>query len=146
MNEHQRFVLIRHGESETNATNTFQAGNQSLSDPLTSRGEDDARRLAQRLAGLPVDVIVSSSYLRAHTTAALIAAATGAPHVVPARQGSSWADLSADDPEVLTSESLLREIDVPSELEGLRFHDPRAREIQHASMAVADPARCSLLR
>jgi broad specificity phosphatase PhoE len=134
----QRFVVIRHGESETNATNLFQAGNQCLSDPLTARGEAAARRLGERLAALPVDVVVSSGYLRAHTTAAQVAQATGSPHVVPVRSGSSWLDLLADDPGILSSDSLLREIDVPSELEGLRFDDPRAREIQHAAMAVAD--------
>ena len=139
MSDHQRFVVIRHGESRTNATNTFQAGNQCLSDPLTPRGEADARRLAERLSALPVEVIVSSGYLRAHTTAALIAQATGSPHLVPVTKGSSsWLDVPADDPDVLTCDSLLREIDVPSELEGLRFDDPRAREIQHAAMAVAD--------
>ena len=47
-------------------------------------------------------------------------------------------DLPADDPEVRNHASLLREIDVPSELQGLRFQDPRARAIQHAAMAVAD--------
>jgi broad specificity phosphatase PhoE len=138
MRDHQRFVAIRHGESQTNASNTFQAGNQCLSDPLTSTGQADARLLAERLAGLPVDIVVSSGYLRANTTAALVAEATGSPHVVPVRRNSSWVDVPADDPEILTSESLLREIDVPSELEGLRFDDPRAQEIQHAAMAVAD--------
>jgi len=138
MRDTQRFVVIRHGESQTNATNTFQAGNQCLADPLTPRGEADARRLGSRLAGLPVDVVVSSGYLRAHTTAAHIAEATGSPHVVPVRRDSAWLDVQAEDPEILTCDSLLREIDVPSELEGLRFDDPRAREIQHAAMAVAD--------
>ena len=28
MTEFQQFIVIRHGESQTNATNTFQAGNQ----------------------------------------------------------------------------------------------------------------------
>lgn len=138
MNNHQRFVAIRHGESQTNATNTFQAGNQCLTDALTPRGEADARRLAQRMASLPIDVIVSSGYLRAHTTAALIAEATGSPHVVPVRGDSSWVDVPADDPEISTSDSLLREIDVPSELEGLRFDDPRARAIEQAALVVAD--------
>lgn len=61
MSDHQQFIIIRHGESQTNATNTFQAGNQYDSDPLTSQGTDAARRLAERLKGLPVDIIVSSS-------------------------------------------------------------------------------------
>src|SRR3982750_1973910 len=127
MAPHQRFVVIRHGESETNATNTFQAGNQYDTDPLTPLGAEDADRLAQRLALLPVDLVISSSYLRARTTAARIAEATGARHVIPVRQGSSWVDLAADDPEVRTHASLLREIDVPTELQGLGFPAPGER-------------------
>jgi broad specificity phosphatase PhoE len=138
MTDYQQFIVIRHGESETNATDTFQAGNQYDSDPLTPLGAEDASRLAQRLARLPVELVASSGYLRARTTAARIAEATGAPHVIPVRQGSTWVDLPADDPEVRNHASLLREIDVPSELQGLRFQDPRARAIQHAALAVAD--------
>ena len=138
MTEYQHFIVIRHGESQTNATNTFQAGNQYDSDPLTPLGAEDAGRLAQRLARLPVDLVVSSSYLRARSTAGLIAAATRAPHVIPVRKGSTWVDLPADDPDVRNHASLLREIDVPSELQGLRFQDPRARAIQHAALAIAD--------
>jgi broad specificity phosphatase PhoE len=138
MTDHQQFIVIRHGESETNATNTFQAGNQYDSDPLTTLGQEDARRLAERLAELPVDVILSSSYLRARSTAGAIAEATGATHLVPVWKDSSWVDLPVKDPEVRDHASLLREIDVPSELQGLRFDDPRAREIQHAALAVAD--------
>ena len=137
MTEYQQFVVIRHGESETNATNTFQAGNQYDSDPLTSLGAEDAGRLAQRLAVLPVDLVMSSGYLRARSTAARIAEVTGAPHVIPVRQGSTWVDLPADDPDVRNHASLLREIDVPSELQGLRFQDRRAWAIQHAALAVA---------
>src|SRR5918995_4779500 len=138
MPAYQQFIVIRHGESETNATNTFQAGNQYDTDPLTLLGAEDASRLAQRLAVLPVDLVVSSSSLRARSTAAAIAEVTGARHVIPVRQGSSWVDLAADDPEVRNHASLLREIDVPSELQGLRFQEPRARAIQHAALAVAD--------
>jgi broad specificity phosphatase PhoE len=138
MTDHQQFIVIRHGESQTNATNIFQAGNQYDSDPLTELGMEDARHLAERLADLPIDVIVSSSYLRARSTAAAIAEATGAPHVVPVWQDSSLIDLSANDSDIGDHVSLLREIDVPSELRGLRFDDPQAREIQHAALAVAD--------
>jgi len=138
MTEYQHFIVTRHGESETNATNTFQAGNQYDTDPLTPLGVEDADRLAQRLALLPVDLVVSSSYLRARSTAARIAEATGARNVIPVPKGSTWADLQADDPDVRNHASLLREIDVPSELQGLGFLDPRARAIQHAALAVAD--------
>jgi broad specificity phosphatase PhoE len=138
MTGYQQFIVIRHGESETNATNTFQAGNQYDTDPLTPLGAEDADRLAQRLALLPVDLVVSSGYLRARTTAAAIAETTAARHMIPVQQGSRWVDLAADDPEVRNQASLLREIDIPSELQGLGFQDPRARAIQHAALAVAD--------
>jgi len=138
VSDHQRFVVVRHGQSRTNATNTFQAGNQYDSDPLTEIGEQAAARLARRLKDLPVDRVVSSGYLRARRTAAAIAEATGAPHVVPAWNGSSWTDFPADDLGVRDRASLLREIDIPSELAGLRFDDPRAHEIQRAAIAVAD--------
>ncbi len=137
MTDHQEFLVIRHGQSRTNFTRTFQAGDQYDGDPLTVSGADHARRLAQRLAALPLDLTVSSSYLRARTTAGMIAEATGSPHIVPVQQGTSWVDLPAHDPDLKGRTSLLREIDVPRELEGLRFDDPRAREIQHAAMSVA---------
>jgi broad specificity phosphatase PhoE len=44
---------------------------------------EDARRLAERLTALTVDVIVSRSYLRARSTAGVIAEATGASHIAP---------------------------------------------------------------
>ena len=100
MTDFQQFIVIRHGDSQTNATNTFQAGDQYDSDPLTPLGMEDARRLAERLTALTVDVIVSSSYLRARSTAGAIAKATGASHIVPVWKGSSQVDLSANDPEL----------------------------------------------
>ena len=44
MTEFQQFIVIRHGESETNATNTFQAGNHHEAVTMST---DDYRRLAQ---------------------------------------------------------------------------------------------------
>jgi broad specificity phosphatase PhoE len=135
--DYQEFLVIRHGQSRTNFTSTFQAGDQYDSDPLTVRGADHARRLAQRLAALPLDLTVSSSYLRARTTAGMIAEATGSAHVIPVQEDTGWVDLPGLDPVVKGRPSLLREIDVPSELQGLRFDDPRAREIERAAMSVA---------
>src|SRR5829696_507213 len=107
MNQYRQFVVVRHGESETNATNTFQAGSQYDTDPLTPLGAEDAGRLAQRLALLPVDLVMSSGYLRARSTAARIAETTAARHMIPVQQGSRWVDLAADDPEVRNHASLL---------------------------------------
>ena len=138
MTAQRQFIVIRHGESETNATDTFQAGDQYGNDPLTPRGQQAAEDLARRFASVPVDVIISSGYLRARSTAAMIADATGSPHIIPVQHGNGWLDLSAADPSVRGRRSLLREIDVPTELQGMRFADPRAREVQRLAMAVAD--------
>jgi Histidine phosphatase superfamily (branch 1) len=138
MIEYQQFIVIRHGESQTNATDTFQAGNQYDSDPLTPLGAADAGRLAERLAALPVDLIVSSSYLRARSTAARIAEATGAPHVIPVRQGSTWTDLAADDPRSATMSRSCESLTSPASCRGWGFQEPRARAIQPAALAVAD--------
>lgn len=134
----RNLVLVRHGESRTNATSTFQAGDQYATDPLTERGERAAEELAERFAGLSVDVVLSSGYLRARMTAARIAATSGAPHVVPAVGPEGVVDRSADDVGAGGRRSLLREIDVPTALEGLRFDDPRARAIQRAALAVSE--------
>ncbi len=138
MSDHREVILVRHGESRTNAARTFQAGDQSDADPLTERGEAMARGLARRLAGVPIETTLSSNYLRARMTAAQLADATGTAHLIPVQSGQEWVDLSADDPAVVGSRSLLREIDVPTELNGLHFDDPRAEEVQRAAAAVAE--------
>lgn len=64
--------LIRHGESQSNA-------GQATTDPenieLTSRGREQARRIAHYLASCaPIDLIVTSPYLRAKQTARMTTA------------------------------------------------------------------------
>lgn len=67
----RRLILVRHGESEANATNTFTGWSDP---PLTKRGEDEALQLAHRLAeaSIPVDLIFSSSLTRATHSAWLM--------------------------------------------------------------------------
>src|SRR5262249_50768478 len=67
-------LLIRHGETASNASRVLQTPHI----PLSPNGIAQADRLAQRLAGLGVAGIVSSDYARARMTAERIAAATGA--------------------------------------------------------------------
>lgn len=50
--------------------------------PLSERGELQARRLAERLAALPVTALVSSHLQRARRTAEIVAARTGLEHEV----------------------------------------------------------------
>ena len=68
-------LLIRHGETALNAARIVQHPHT----PLSERGMSQARRLAERLAGLPIAAIVSSDYKRAHMTAEAIADVTGLP-------------------------------------------------------------------
>lgn len=70
-----RIVLVRHGESEGNATRTFTPNTEV---PLTDRGRAQARRAAAviRAAFEPV-IVVASPYARAKETGAIIAADLG---------------------------------------------------------------------
>jgi probable phosphoglycerate mutase len=67
--------LVRHGESETNAGTVYLGPDSSL----TERGKIQAETIAERAANLDVDVIISSTMLRAQQTADAIARRTGKP-------------------------------------------------------------------
>ena len=67
--------IIRHGETEGNASGTIQFAD----DPLSERGRWQAKRLAERLADVGITRIVASDYLRAQMTAEFLQAATNAP-------------------------------------------------------------------
>jgi 2,3-bisphosphoglycerate-dependent phosphoglycerate mutase len=68
-------LLVRHGETASNAARILQTPDI----PLSERGLAQAERLAKRLAGLGVAAILSSDYARARMTAERVRAATGAP-------------------------------------------------------------------
>jgi len=60
--------LARHGQSELNAQKVHQFENT----PLSELGRQQAQFLAERVAELPLDVILSSSYTRAKQTAEIV--------------------------------------------------------------------------
>ncbi|GAA5997298.1 uncharacterized protein JCM10292_000160 [Rhodotorula paludigena] len=65
-------ILVRHGQSETNAANIFTG---TLDPPLTARGENEARTLGTKLRDLdvpPVTHAYSSPLRRAHDSLQLI--------------------------------------------------------------------------
>lgn len=69
-----QLILVRHGETLHNVAGIAQGwGDSALSD----RGEQQVRRLAERLVAYRPDAIYSSPLLRARSTAEAIAAATG---------------------------------------------------------------------
>lgn len=68
--------FVRHGESESNAARLFTG---HLDSPLTETGRQQARAVAEALATVQVDRVVSSDLSRARDTAGEIAARHGLP-------------------------------------------------------------------
>lgn len=60
--------FVRHGESEGNTRNAFQGPNE----PLSEKGVEQARILAERFLHIPVDVVLASTDKRAHHTAEIV--------------------------------------------------------------------------
>ena len=75
------FYFVRHGESEGNAARIFTGQRDS---PLTSRGRLQAEAVAQELATVKFDRIVSSDLSRTRDTAEVIAKRQGIPvEIIP---------------------------------------------------------------
>ena len=72
-----RLYFARHGHSEANVAGVF--ANRGDGFPLTAQGFGQARMLAERLSGVPVDRIYTSPLLRAWQTADAVSAVTCAP-------------------------------------------------------------------
>ena len=70
-----RIYLIRHGETIFNANRTVQFGDT----PLSERGLEQARQLAEYMRNEPITSILSSDYERAHRTAEAVHHTTGVP-------------------------------------------------------------------
>ena len=97
----RRIYLVRHGETASNAARVFQLPET----PLSPRGIDQAERLAARLAGAGIALVLASDFARAATTADRLARAAGAPiEVEPllqernfgALRGRPYAELDVD--------------------------------------------------
>ena len=63
-------ILARHGESELSVVGTVN-GDPAVACALTPTGEDQARRLGERLADVELDLCVTSEFERARQTADL---------------------------------------------------------------------------
>jgi broad specificity phosphatase PhoE len=99
-------LLARHGETDDNAARRFQGHRDP---PLNDRGREQARALAEHLAGEDVRELWSSPLRRAHETAAIAGERLGlAPRVddrlmevdVGDWAGRLYADLESDEPEL----------------------------------------------
>jgi 2,3-bisphosphoglycerate-dependent phosphoglycerate mutase len=74
-------ILARHGESELSAAGLV-SGDPAEPRGLTEIGREQARRLGERLAGEPIDLCVTSEFVRVRETADLALAGREIPRVV----------------------------------------------------------------
>ncbi|MFP8874056.1 MAG: histidine phosphatase family protein, partial [Myxococcota bacterium] len=93
--------LIRHGETDLNAARVLQMPET----PLSTRGREQARRLAEHLRDAGIVHVLASDYARAEQTARPLERATGATLELDALlqernfghlRGTAYADLSED--------------------------------------------------
>jgi len=74
-------ILARHGESELSVVGTVN-GDPAVACALTPTGEEQARRLGEKLADLELDLCVTSEFERARQTADLALAGREVPRLV----------------------------------------------------------------
>jgi broad specificity phosphatase PhoE len=102
------FVLTRHGESELNITRQVN-GDPGVAVRLSARGREQARRLGEQVAHVPLDVCVHTRFGRTLETAEVALEGRQVP---------------------LVEEPLLDDIDI-GELEGRTIDDYRAWKAEH---------------
>jgi 2,3-bisphosphoglycerate-dependent phosphoglycerate mutase/probable phosphoglycerate mutase len=115
----RRLILLRHGQTEYNATNRMQG---HLDTELTELGHSQAKQAARDLAELAPQQIISSDLSRALDTAVALGDAVGLP---------------------VTTDERLRETHL-GEWQGLTHHEvdaiaPGAREQWRADASLAPP-------
>ena len=74
-------ILARHGESAFSARGLVN-GDPAAAGPLTARGEGEARRLGELLAGERIDLCVTTEFERTRQTAAVALAGRDVPRLV----------------------------------------------------------------
>jgi broad specificity phosphatase PhoE len=93
-------LLARHGESDWNVARRWQG---HADRPLTEKGHEQARALAERLKDVQLDAVYSSDLRRAADTAAEVARAQGleVTHLPELREVDvgSWSGLTRDEAE-----------------------------------------------
>jgi probable phosphoglycerate mutase len=91
-----RILLVRHGETDWNATGRIQGHSDT---PLNAAGRRQAQLTARRLAREPIQALYSSDLARAHETATIIGVPLGLTVITSRRlrerQYGAWEGLTA---------------------------------------------------
>ncbi|MBF05387.1 hypothetical protein CL644_01630 [bacterium] len=104
MNDFKKHIyLVRHGRSRANETG-IREGAES---PLTKDGEQQADFVAARFRSIPIDVVLTSHYVRAYDTGKKIANASNVP---------------------LETVSMAYERELPLEVQGKHRDDPAVKQ------------------
>lgn len=131
-------LLIRHGESFTNGTTIYQAGDQFAGDPLSQHGLTQSDLLADEFVSQKYtpNIIIASYYQRARQTAQPTSLTRNTPIIVPVyQQLARITDLPLNEASPHSGRSLFRELDLPLELEGRHYDDVEAIAIKDAIRA-----------
>jgi probable phosphoglycerate mutase len=100
-----QLLLARHGETDWNRDRRFQG---HADPPLNDAGREQARALAEELAGERIDFVYTSDLVRAHETAEIVAARLGADVVARSElreidvgdwEGLTWPEIEERHPE-----------------------------------------------
>lgn len=96
--KHSKLILMRHGQSEWNKLNLFTGW---VDIPLSAKGVEEAIEGGKKIAQLPIDIIFTSSLIRAQMTA-MLAMLNHSSGKVPAIQHpkgtklQEWAEVYGD--------------------------------------------------
>jgi len=133
--------LIRHGETELNATRVVQPA----STPLNARGQSQAARLAQRLAAIGVEHVLCSDLERARMTADPVVRATSARiEYTPLLQERNFGDLRGRPYSELREDIFARDFAPPNGESWPEF-DARVSEAWQRVAALAGGVRGNLV-
>lgn len=93
-----RLIFVRHAEAEGNLNRVFHGWYDSK---ITEKGHKQAKKVAERLAEIPIDIIYSSSLTRTLQTAQYIADIKQLPIIRTDKMkeinGGDWENVSWDD-------------------------------------------------